>query len=306
MNIFEKSIKGIDNFQKRHKYLAFSYAVIKKYGEDEAGYKAALLTYYGFLSLFPLLLVATTILGIIASSHPAIQKTVIDSLTSYFPVLSNQLSEHVHGLHRAGFALVIGVLFTFYGARGVADAFSHGVNDIWQVPKSKRTGFPKSLLKSVSLIFVGGAGFMLASLISTYAGAVAGKGLEFKLLSSAISLFILFWLFLALLKLSLPNHVGIKETRIGAGFAAAGLVGMQLIGSYVLGRQLKNLDSLYSSFAIALGLLFWIYLQAQVLYYAVEISIVEARHLWPRSITDTDLTPADRAAKKRLDRDSDV
>jgi uncharacterized BrkB/YihY/UPF0761 family membrane protein len=190
--------------------------------------------------------------------------------------------------------LVVGLLFTLYGARGVADAFRHGVNHIWQVPRTKRDGFPKSVAKSLSLIMVGGLGFMSASLISTYAATVAGHGIGFTLLSSLISMFILFWLFLLLLKLSLPEHIGIKETRIGAASAAIGLVLLQAFGGYLLTRQLRSLDAIYSSFAITLGLLFWIYLQAQMLYYSVEVATVEAHKLWPRSLSGKNLTEADK------------
>lgn len=297
--MLQKFLTSIDNFQRSHRLAGFIYAVIKKYGDDEAGYQAALLTYYGFLSIFPLLLVLTTILGVLVGSHPTLQKTIVDSLTGYIPVLGDQLSNHVHTLHRSGPALLIGLLFTLYGARGVADAFRHGINHIWQVPKVKRDSFPQSVAKSLTLIVVGGAGFMLASLISTYASAVAGHGLIFRLLSSFISMFILFWVFVLLLKLSLPEHIGLKQTRAGAASAAIGLVILQLLGSYLLARQLKNLDALYSSFAIALGLLFWIYLQAQMLYYSVEVATVKDHGLWPRSLTGNSLTVADKRVYAR-------
>src|SRR5207244_4150434 len=120
--------------QRRHRGLAFGHAVIKRYGEDKAGYQAALLTYYGFLSLFPLLLVLSTITQIIASSRPELQERIIAATASYFPVLGDQLEGHVHGLHKSGLALAIGILFIFYGTRGVAAAFRHGVNHIWGVP----------------------------------------------------------------------------------------------------------------------------------------------------------------------------
>lgn len=298
MNHIQKVLSSIDKFQQKHVVPGFIYAVIKKYGDDRAGYQAALLTYYGFLSLFPLFLILTTVLASIADTHPELQKTLVESITSYFPGLGNQLSTHVSTLHRAGPALIIGLLFTFYGTRGVADAFRYGVNTIWQIPRNKQDEFPKSLLKSTGLIFIGGAGFMLASFISTYAAAVAGHGILFTLLSGLISMFILFWLFLVLLKLSLPTHIGLKQTGIGAASAAVGLVLLQSFGGYVLARELKNLDALYSSFALALGLLFWIYLQAQVLYYSVEIATVEAHRLWPRSLTGSNPTEADKRANK--------
>jgi YihY family inner membrane protein len=277
------TLSRLNNWQQRHRWSALTVAVIKKYNEDESGRQAALLTYYGFLSLFPLLLVLTTLSSVIAHSHPHVQRDIIHSVTNYFPVLGGQLSNHISGLHKNGLALVVGLLFTFYGARGVADAFRRGVQHIWSVPRAQRPGFPRTVLNSLALIVVGGLGFVLAS-ASTGLTAAAGHGLGFRLLSAAVDLFVLFWLFTFLLNLCLPRHVPLKDTRAGALAAAIGLVILQALGGYLLKTELKRLDALYSYFAIALGLLFWIYLQAQMLYYAVTLSAVRAQGLWPRSI----------------------
>jgi membrane protein len=276
-------IRRLNHYQQQHHTLAFGYAVIKKYGEDSAGYQAALLTYYSFLALFPLLLVLTTLTDTALARYPHAEATVIKSITNYFPLLGSQLSAHIHSLKRSGLALATGSLFTLYGARGVAGAFSHGVQHIWQVPKQDQPGFPKSLFKSLALLIIGGLGFLLAS-ISAGLAAAAGHGFLFRGLSIAVNFIILFLLFTVLLNFSLPRHVSLKETRVGAAFAAIGLVILQLLGGYILAHELKSLDALYSYFALSLGLLFWIYLQAQMLFYAVEISIVSSHKLWPRSL----------------------
>jgi membrane protein len=292
MNKLQTIAQRFNLFQQRHRLLGFIVAVIKKYGEDEAGYKAALLTYYGFLSLFPLLLLLTTLTDNLVGSNSHLGHTIIRGITSYFPLLGNQLSSHVQGLHTSGLALVTGILFTLYGTRGVADVFRNGVQHLWLIPKSEQIGFPKSLFKSLGLIIIGGLGFIAASVISGFAAA-AGQGLDFRILSLALNLFMLFWLFLFLLNFSLPRHVTARQTLPGAATAAVGLVLLQTLGTYLLSHELKSLDALYSYFAIALGLLFWIYLQAQVLYYAIEISVVSSKRLYPRSLSAEDPTHAD-------------
>jgi len=278
-------IRKLDTWQQRHHLSAVTVAVIKKFGEDGAGQQAALLTYYTFLSLFPLLLVLTTLTSVIASSHPQIQQDIIRSTTNYFPVLGSQLSNHIHTLHKNGVALLIGIILTLYGARGVADAFRRGVQHIWHVPKAQRIGFPKTVPHSLMLIVVGGLGFIGASIFTGLAAA-AGHGWLFRVLSVGVNLFMLFWLFTFLLVVCLPSHISIKDTRSGALSAAAGLVLLQGLGGYLLKTELQRLDALYSYFAIALGLLFWIYLQARVLYYAVTLAAVHTQHLWPRSISE--------------------
>lgn len=285
MKIVNNIISRVDKWQQRHRWSALAYAVIKKYGEDGAGSQAVILTYYAFLSLFPLLLVLSTLTSLIASNHPALQRDIIRSTTNYFPVLGSQLSNHINTLHKNGLALLVGIVFTLYGSRGVADAFRRGVQHIWHVPKAQRQGFPRTIPNSLIIIVVGGFGFIIAS-ISTGLAAAAGHGPAFRLLSVAVNLFILFWLFTFLLNVCLPRQVPIKDTKSGALAAAIGLVILQALGGYLLKRELKSLDALYSYFAIALGLLFWIYLQAQLMYYAVTLAAVRAQQLWPRSINN--------------------
>ncbi len=284
MQSIKKLARRLDGYQQRHRFAAFTCAVIKKYREDGGGQQAALLTYYSFLSLFPLLLLLTTLANGVLGSHPHLEATVIKGLTSYFPMLGGQLSAHVHGLRRSGLALAAGILFTLYGAHGVASAFRRGVRQVWGVPKNQNDGFPRALFKSLELVIIGGLGFIVASISAGWTSA-AGHGLAWRGLSIIVDLFILFWLFTFLLNTSLPRHVGLKETRLGAAAAAVGLVILQALGGYILARELKSLDALYSYFALALGLLFWIYLQTQTLYYAIEIAAVSSKKLWPRSLS---------------------
>ena len=301
MNTLQSALRRLDAFQQRHRSTAFIFAVVKRYGEDQAGSKAALLTYYGFLSIFPLLLLLTTITNNVIGSHPEVQQKVINGITGYFPLLGNQLSTHVNGLHRSGLALAAGIVFTFYGARGVADAFRKGVQQVWQVPTSQRDGFPKSLFKTLLMLVVGGTGFIAASILAGLASA-AGHGLAFRALSLLLNMFILFWIFNFLIDFSLPKRLPLKETRVGAAAAAVGLVVLQALGGYIVARELRNLDALYSYFALALGLLFWLYLQAQIIYYAMEIAYVSSHKLWPRSIDGSLPTEVDKKLSAAHDR----
>lgn len=294
MDAIAKILQKLDHYQRRHAVIGFPYGVIKKYGDDQAGYQAALITYYSFLSLFPLLLVLTTVAGMIGAHNPAFGHRLVDSVSSYFPVFGDQLDKSVNGLNKSGPALIIGVLFTLYGARGVADAFRNVVNHVWHIPQAKRSGFPNSLLRSLGIIIIGGTGFLLTAIVSGWAAA-AGHGWGFRLLSIAISLILLTILFVLLLKLSLPLHIGWRQVRVGAVVSAIGLTLLQIIGGYIVTHEAKSLSSSYSAlFATTLGLLAWIYLQAQIILYALEIDTVRGNKLWPRRLTGDDLTEADK------------
>jgi uncharacterized BrkB/YihY/UPF0761 family membrane protein len=291
MNVLDR----LDQWQRRRRFIGFIHAVIRKYDDDQAGFQAALLTYYGFLALFPLLLILSTVTALLTGSHSGLQTHIVDSTTSYFPLLGQQLSDHVHSLHKSGLALLIGLLFTFYGARGVANAFRLGVNVLWRIPRREQAGGLDGMRKNFTIIVVGGLGFILAA-ICTSLTAAAGHMFIFRVLSLIVDVGVLFWLFQFLLNISLPEHIPLKDTRAAAMCAAIGLVLLQSLGGVLLKHELKNLDALYSYFALALGLLFWLYLQAQVVYFAVEIAATHREKLWPRGLTDNDPTAADKRA----------
>ena len=140
----------IDKLQQRIKPAAFSVAVIKKYSDDEGGRLAALITYYSFLSLFPLLLVATTATQLFVRGHEHLRQRVIDGISHYFPVISSDLQNSIHSYHKTGLALALGVLLTLYGARGGAAAIRYAFNQIWQVPEKTRPGFPGQFQQPVN------------------------------------------------------------------------------------------------------------------------------------------------------------
>jgi len=292
MKRIQKFLNWLNRYQQNHRLTAFVIAVIKKYDDDKGGKQAALLTYYSFLSLFPLLLVLTTLTDTLIGKNAHFKVTIIKGLTNYFPLLGNQLTTQVHRLHTYGPALIIGLLFTLYGTRGVANSFINGVQDMWHISKKDRLTFPKSLYKSLGIVAVGGCGLLTASIIASLTSA-AGHGWDFRLLSIVVDLILLASLFTFLLNFSLPRHVTLKEIRFGAIVGAVGLILLQLLGGYVLAHELKHLSALYSYFAVALGLLFWLYLQSQVIYYSIEISLVSSKGFWPRSLDASKPSAAD-------------
>ena len=83
----------LDATQRRHRALGFPLAVLYKYIDDQGSYLAALITYYAFVSLFPLLLLLSTVLGWLLVGHPALRENVLNSALSQFPVIGSQLGE---------------------------------------------------------------------------------------------------------------------------------------------------------------------------------------------------------------------
>ena len=87
----ERLLRAADRFQQRHTLLAMPVGVAKKFGDDQAGKHAALLAYFGFLSLFPLLLVFATLLAHALAHNAQLQQEIIDAAVAQFPVLGTQI-----------------------------------------------------------------------------------------------------------------------------------------------------------------------------------------------------------------------
>lgn len=73
-------VSRFDAYQRRHRWLGVPIAVVYKFVDDQGGYLAALITYYGFLSLFPLLLIFSTVLGFLLPGNQGLCK--VDLLRS--------------------------------------------------------------------------------------------------------------------------------------------------------------------------------------------------------------------------------
>ena len=295
-NPLERLVGSIDHWQRRHRFSAFPYAVVKKYGDDESGYQAALVTYYSFVSLFPLLIIALSVIDLISRNNAELRHRLIDSIGNYLPTVSDQLQRTVHSKTGTGLALIVSLLFLLYGAKGSADAVRHSLDHAWEVPRSSRSGFPKNTLKSLALIVGGGIGLLLSATLSGLATSAFSHIWYFRLLPLVLSISINYLVFLFVFRVGTSKRHAIRDIRLGAITAALLLQLLQIVGAALVHNQLKHATGAYGSFGIVLALLFWIYLQAQVFMYTVQINVVHAYKLWPRSLTGKDLTAADQKA----------
>jgi YihY family inner membrane protein len=317
MNRAEKLAHSLDRLQQRKPWLAFPVAVWKKFGDDQAGNLAALIAYYAFASLFPLLLVFVTVLDIVLRDFPSLRGDLISSVIGQFPVAYKKLLEpQAHALRETGPALVVGIIFTFLGARGGANAAQNALNQVWGVPFARRPGFPWSQLRSLGLVVAVGLGVVLTSLLSTLAAdrasALLGPGARDGAIALSLALNIgVFWLGF---RLATARTVSGRELLFAAVLSAITWQVLQLAGGYIIKRQLHHASLVYGGFALLFGLMAWLYLQAQFTLFALEAAVVRARKLWPRSLAPPPLTQPDlraytmyaMAAQRRLDQEIKV
>ena len=149
-------------------------AVIRKFGNDQAGNLAALVAYYAFFSLFPLLLVFVTILGFVLQGDATAQRSIENSVLGQFPVIGQQIK--VHALQGRSLALVIGLATSLWAGLGITQAAQNAFAHVWAVPFKDRPDFIHSRLRGLALLVMLGAMFIASTLASgLVTGASAGQ-----------------------------------------------------------------------------------------------------------------------------------
>ena len=294
MNRIQQLLRTADRTQQGRRWLAIPVATWKKFGDDQAGNLAALISYYAFASIFPLLLVFVTILDLALANNPAERAKLENSALSQYPVVGNDLLKHVHGLSGTGFALAIGLILALLAARGVANAAQNALNSVWEVPLMRRPGFPWNQVRSLALVLVIGPGILATIVLSSLAGGTGHviSGVLAHILTVALSLVLNVGLFWLGFRIATAKEVATRDLRLSAILAAVAWQVLQVLGGYFVAHAV-NSNSAYGVFGVVLGLLAWFYLQAQITLYVVELNVVRVRRLWPRSLNPPPLTDAD-------------
>ena len=130
----QRVVGSVDAFQAGRPWAAVPFATAKKFGEDRAGNLAGLIAYYGFFSLFPLLLVLVSVVSFVLRGNEDLQRDILDSALAQFPVLGDQLRDNTGRLDTSGFALIAGGLSALWAGTGVMKAGQDAMNDVWDVP----------------------------------------------------------------------------------------------------------------------------------------------------------------------------
>src|ERR1700729_4567342 len=282
----ERAGRAADAFQQRQRVLAFPVAVWKKFNDDQAGNLAALIAYYGFTAIFPLLL--ATVLNIVLKDNPSLQKTLTDSALAQYPVIGQQIKTQLGSIPGTGLPLIIGAVLLLLGARGVANAMQNALCEVWGIPRKSRPGFPISQVWSFALLLTVAIGFIVTTFLSGLAGGAghlltgAGATIGAVLISLVLNVGV-FWLGF---RLATARLVRWRDLIVGAIIAAVIWQVLQVAGGYVVSHQLHRANELYGTFGVVLGLVAWLYLQAEATLWAAEVDVVLAKRLWPVSMLD--------------------
>ncbi|MDQ6617676.1 MAG: YihY/virulence factor BrkB family protein [Actinomycetota bacterium] len=292
VNPIERVIRVIDEWQQRTPGLRFVFAVFKKFGDDRGSSLAAMMAYYGFLALFPLLLVLTTILGFIGNQR--LESGILGSTLSQFPVYGQQIGRNVaHPLRGSTVGLATGLLGLLYGSLGVAQAGQHAMAQIWNVPGVVRPGFVPRLVRSLLLFIALGTGMAVTAIVSGFVTG-SGHGAGERVLAIVTEASLNVALYVIMFRLLTPRQIATRDLVRGAVGGGIGYTVLTAGGTALIQHQLRHAQAVYGQFGFVLGLIGWLSLVFTMTLYAAEANVVSTRRLWPRSIVQPPLTEADR------------
>jgi membrane protein len=286
-------LRALDRRQQCSRRLAFPAAVLKKFGDDQAGQLAALIAYYGFVSLFPLLLVLVTVLGFVLQGDPGEQHKILNGALGQFPIVSANLK--LHSLTGSGPALAIGVVGSLLAGMGVTGATQNAFNRIWSVPFKNRPDFFHARLRGLGMLAILGTLSIVSTTVAGFVGSSSHAAPD-VIAGVLVALVLNIALFMTAFKLLTAVDVTWRDLIVGVIVAAVFWQLLQHLGGFYVDHELKHTQPLYGIFALVLGLLAWLYLGAQLTIFAAEINVVRYHRLWPRSFFSDQLLDADRRA----------
>ena len=280
-------LRALDAAQQQQPWLALPLAVIKKLNDEGGGQLAGLIAYYAFCSLFPLLLVVVSILGLLVHGDTTLQQQILKSSLASFPVIGDQIRTNVASLSVGGVPLVIGIVLALLAGLGVTRATQTAQDRLWGVTPDARNSWLRTRGRGLALLGVIGSANIATTVLDGLIVAGSPKGTLATLGALIGSIALDFGLFVAVFVLMTSYPARVREILPGAIFATVAWELLQHAGGYLVVHELRNLTATYGLFALVLGTLAWLHLGAQAMLYAVALNVVRARRLWPRAMLDS-------------------
>ena len=258
---------------------------MRKFLDDRAANLAALIAFYAFFSVFPLLLALVSVLGFVLEDDPALREDVVDSTLAQLPVLGSQIAGAAEPLTGSGIALAVGILGALWAGLGVTVALGRAFEVVWDVPRLEQRNGLVARVRGLAII---GAMAVVIGAATAVTALSVGGGAVLGFVVDAAVLLAVFWLYTA-------RPLRLRDLLPGVAIAALGVVALQSIAGWYFEHAVERADDTYGTFALVIGLLSWFLLLAQLLLLSAEVNVVLRRRLWPRSLAG-DLGEPDRRA----------
>jgi YihY family inner membrane protein len=247
-------------------------SVHRRFGEDGAGFLAATITYHAFLSLFPLLLLALSVIGFTLAGDPGRQAEWTGRLARTVPGLGGLLGDNLRSVvaNRAGIGIV-GLAGLAWTGRGLVKAGEHAVGRVL-----RRTASMPFLVGELwalgATVFLGTIALASVVLAAAAAGALGRNG-ALGVAGAAVAYALDAILFASAYRV-LGHRRGFRGLWPGAAVAALGWTALRLVGSWYAARTVAGAEAVYGSFAAVVGVLVLVHLGARLFLYGAELNAV--------------------------------
>lgn len=244
-------------------------ATLDGYRRHQTARNAAMLTYYGFLTLFPLFLAASTILGFVLEKRPEWREDLIGSAVESVPFIGGDLAS-TGSIGGSYWALAIGLGGALWGSMKAFVGLQTAYDDVWEIPLDDRANLVRKRLRAlIGLAVIGGsqvANVTLAALVSEAGLPRLGQvAILFGGLAINVAVLGTMYRFLT------SADTTWRTVRPGTVFAAVLFTALQFAGTAITTRLLDGAAT-YGDFAGVLALLGWLSLHATVNLFGAELN----------------------------------
>jgi YihY family inner membrane protein len=290
--MLRRALEGFDRLQKRTRPSAVVVATFKKFSEDHSTNLAAMIAFWGFFSIFPLLLVLVTLLGWVLPAGD--RASVLTRVAGMFPLLDPRTVAHLTG---AAWPLIVGVVSALWSGLGVVRATQSAFDAVWEVPYDRRTGTLGQVARSLRVLATVGLGLVIATLLSGFVTSTSNGvnlGVAGRVGGYAVALLLDVGLVLAAFRILTTRSVSTRDVLPGGIVAGIVFFILQEASALIISDHLKSAQSTYGHFATVITILWWLYLQSVVTLLAAQLNVVLRDRLYPRSIASLPPTEADQ------------
>lgn len=258
---------------------------LRSFYDDQMTHHAAALTYFGLMSLFPLILLGVALLGLIGQ-YPATYDAILAVLDDVVPdstlnAIDASLESALRSKGTAATALLVGLVAALYGTTGVLEAARRALNVTYEASEArgfvrrKATDIASTLLMlglvlvTLVLIFVGGdLAAELFDLVGLGAPAATVWSVARWPLALAVAVLLFAWVYHVA-----PNvrHRGLRWIAPGAIIGVLIWLAASAIFSFIV-SNFAAVNATYGTFTAAVVLLVWLWLTNLALLFGAEIN----------------------------------
>jgi membrane protein len=277
----DSTLARADRWQQAHRAPAITVATVKKFRAERSGNLAALLAFWAFFSIFPLMLVAATLLGWLLPNN--VSNGVLRTIHGYVPLIDFSY----RSISGSWWALVVGLVTAFWAATRVTRTARVAFDSVWRVPEAEHAGVVEQTLSGLMALALIGVALVFSVLTTGFVSGTSHQ-LDIDALALvggyAIAVVIDVIVFVIAFRVLTSQNVSTRDVLPGALVAGVGFWVLQLLSSVIISRYLQNAQKTYGNFATVITLLWWFYLTGILTLLGAQLNVVMRERIWPRSL----------------------